>query len=453
MKTRTRLRIASLVILLLLISVPYVIGRVTEQRYQRIIASLNAQYGDAAVLERYERGVFSSTAETRIDISSLLRHLAPGLPQEQLDVLTGCVIRTRSSLRHGLLIFPNLAARQPFGPVLATSRDVITVTLPAQIAPRPLTLTSHTTFHLDRRIETAFSIPPGDHLFADALTVISPADITGSLRFDDRFSYVQARLATPQLTLASEGARVALCGLTCVVETLQNVPQPPPAHSALTLSACTFTPPNQRAGFCLSNLLMSSEIVRSNALLHGTQLAALGTLVVADTTYGPITLPSALHNFHAIALQRLQNLMHDAQRNIAAGANPTAVMGLMMASLPELLAQFLQAAPCFEFNDWRAATPHGPFPLRGTIAAEPRTQLSAFSFLNVNHVLRLFTADLHLSLPQSFVEDTLRSETLNWPLDPTTLLHKQNDQYTFHLVFRDGKLLINGAEVDLPFAD
>jgi|GEM_PF-5234510 len=452
MKLRTKFRITLVVIALVLVAVPYAVGRMAERRYHQLLAAFNAQYGNAASTERYDRGVFSSDVETRVDVERLLARLAPGVPASELGPLTSCVIRTRSTVRHGLFAYPRIAPHQPSGPIVAASKNVTTITLPPELTREPVILTTYTVMKLDRTVEMQFVVPPGDRIVAGEILLTSSAEINGFVRFDKQLERVLATLAVPHVTLISEEARVELRGLRGFFNTLQDRGAMPLASTSLDIAAMAITLKDE-PGVFLTNLSFASSVERSNALLNVTYTMTVDAMQVAGDTYGPLSIRTAVRNVHAGALDRLQTLAKNAQQNIASGANPTAAMGLMMASMPDVLTQFLQVRPCIDFQDWSVATPHGTFTLHGTVAASSAAPINAFSFLDASSLLRLISADLTVALPHAFVDNLVLPQAGQVPLDISALLVKTSTHYTSHIIFTNGLLTVNGTSVPLGGLD
>jgi len=374
------------------------------------------------------------------------------LPEEHLLQLTGCTIRTHSTLRHGLLAFPRTAPHQPLGPVLAVSKDVTTITLPSEIAREPLRFTTHTVLHLNRTVETMLAIPRGEYVVADAVMLASTKPIEGFVRFDKDFTRLLATLVVPQATLVSEDTRAEVCGVIGMASTLPGPRNIPLGTYTMALKSLAVTRKDE-PGIFLTNIQMGSATEVSNGLLHTMQTVTVDAIDVAGAIYGPVVLHTAVRNLDADALARLQTLAKNAQRNSARGANSAAAIGVLMASLPEVLTQFLQASPCIEFQNWSAGTPHGTFTLRGMLAASTDAPINAFAFLNIGSLLKLINADLTVALPQAFVDNVVLPHAGQMPLDVTTLLVKSATHYTSHIVFNDGVLTVNGTPMPLPGLD
>jgi len=450
MKLRTKIRMTVVVVALVVVAVPYAVGRMAERRYHQLLSAFNAQYGNAATTERYERGMFSSQVETRIDVERLLARLAPGVPASELGPLTSCVIRTHSTVRHGLFAYPRIAPLQPSGPIVAASKNVTTITLPPELSREPVRLTSYTVMKLDRTVETQLVIPPGDRMVANDVMLTSSAEINGVVRCDEQLKPVLAAFAIPHVTLVSEDTRMELRGLRGEFTTQHDASAAPPKATSLDITSLAVTPQDE-PGVFLTNLSFAARVEHSNALHNVMYTMALDAMQVAGDTYGPITMRTAVRNIDAGALDRLQTLAKNAQQNVASGANPMAAMGLMMASMPDVLTQFLQARPCIDFQDWSVATPHGTFTLRGMVAASTAAPVNAFAFLNAGSLLSLISADLTGALPQAFVDNVLLPQAGQVPLDFTNMLAKASaTHYTAHLIFTNGLLTVNGTPVRLP---
>lgn len=449
MKLRTKFRLTLVVIALVFIAVPYVVGRVAEWRYQQLVSAFNAQYGDSVTTERYERGMFSSRVDTRVNLERLLARIAPGIPASELAPLTACVMRVRSNVRHGLFAWPRLAPQQPLGPLVAASKDVVTISLPPQLSREPLTFTTHTVLNLDRTVETLLTVPPGDHVVAGTIMLTCSSEINGVARFDEQLTRVMTALTIPHVKILSETMRAELYGAMGSFSTRQKAPDQAPTHASLQIASLAITP-NDEPGVFLTNLHFVSGTAHSNALLTVTSSMTVDKIEAAGETYGPITIQTALRNIDARALARVQTLVKNAQQNIASGANPTAAMGLMMASLPDILNQFLQASPAIDFQQWSARTPYGEFTVRGTLAASTGMPITAFSFLDIQGLWRLLNADLTVTLPAMFVETVIQPNADDLPLDLSTLLIKSNAHYRSHVTFSNAVLTVNGTVVPLP---
>lgn len=449
MKLRMKFRLTMVVIALILIAVPYVVGRVAEWRYQQLVSALNTRYNDAVTTERYERGMFSSRVDTRVNVERLLARAAPGIPASELAPLTACVVRVRSHVRHGLFAWPRLAPQQPLGPIVAASKDVATITLPPDLAHEPLTFTTHTILHLDRSVETLLTVPPGDHILAGNILLTCRSEITGMAHFDEHLTRVMTTLTIPHIKVLSETMRAELYGAMGSFSTRQEAPGQAPTQTSLQIASLAITP-NDEPGVFLTNLHFVSGTAHSNALLTVTSSLTVDRIDAAGETYGPVKIYTALRNIDAKALARVQTLVKNAQQNIASGANPTAAMGLMMASLPDLLNQFVQACPAIDFQQWSARTPYGEFTLRGTVAASTVMPITAFSFLDVQGLWRLLSADLTVTLPEMFVETVIQPNADDLPLDLSTLLIKSNAHYRSHVTFSNAVLTVNGTVVPLP---
>lgn len=448
MKLRTKFRLTMVVIVLVLIAVPYGVGRVAEWRYQQLVSAFNRQYGDAVTTERYERGMFSSRVDTRVNVERLLTRVAPGIPASELAPLTACVVRVRSNVRHGLFAWPPLAPQQPLGPIVAASKDVVTITLPPQLSREPLTFTTHTVLNLDRTVETLLTVPPGDHSVAGTILLTCSSEINGVARFDEQLTRVMTTLTIPHVKVQSETMRAELHGARGAFNTRQEAPGQAPTQTSLQIVSLAITP-NDEPGMFLTNLHFVSGTAHSNTRLTVSSSLTVDGIEAAGERYGPITLQTALRNIDSQALARMQTLVKNAQQNIASGANPTAAMGLMMASLPDVLNQFLQACPAIDFQQWSGRTPYGEFTLRGTVAAYTVKPITAFSFLDVQGLWRLLSADLTVILPEMFVETVIRPNADELPLDLNTLLIKSNAHYHSHVTFSNAVLTVNGTIVPL----
>lgn len=447
MKLRTKLRLALVAVVIVLISMPYAVGRMAERRYRQFTVVLNAQYGNAFTLERYDRGMFTSTAETRVDLSTLARHLFPAAPPESFDALECAMLRVRSVLRHGLLPIPPREAPWGFRFAVAVSDDTLELVLPRKITATPITLHAATLLHFDGSLETRATLP-AQRIPGAAVAVSLERDCVAHVRCDAAMTPFAGTVNVPAMEIIGEKTRVELAGFRSSFERAPTTPLRLPLRTSFSFDWLTVSG-REKAETVFSNCTLVSAAHASNALMYGTVHTRCERIEIGSNTLGPLDIRLATHNLDVHALQRLQTLLEDAERNTAEGTNPTALIGLAMTSLPNILNQLLRANPRLVIEHATLVTPHGTFALHGTLAAKGTQKLHAFSFLTPQDFLKIFAVDVEMTTPKSFVDEQIIGKGEELPLPPSTLFTASNDTYLTRVTLSEGQLFVNGMAVPL----
>lgn len=434
----------SLVALLVL---PYGLGIVIEDNFHKRTSLIAAKGGLVVASERFERGWFSSKAET------VWR--TPGVPIE---------IAAQHTIHHGPLRFDRwLAGHFSIEPMQAEIETHATLKITTQRAPTVFPFSMSTTVALngDSRAQLQSPAQRGAETF-------EWSGMTGEIFFDANMQRVRMTLDAPRLALGV----FEVSDMKLVSDGREGIAGHYLGNATFQIGGVSVTP-----GFQARKLSVSTS-----KTVQGTDLTFAISYDVLDIRtpngqFGPGKLAIEIRKLDAATLMRFQEEMNGLQRS----DRPREQVGLMqMGKLMQLIGELAKKAPEVEITELRfrmnneeisgkaklvldgskADIAQNPLLILTAVAGDAELRLPPTLLKPL--LLPILLADLEnhrrkgeLTTQTMTPEQTTaifeKALPLYLPRHPFTRhLIREGDRYRFTASLRRGQVLVNGEPFSMP---
>jgi len=400
---------AGLVLILIGASLPLVLGTQAQRAYQELLgAAGEALPGATVVFSRYDRGWFSSTADTEWALE------ASGTQRLRLDSRIEQGPFTWFS-REG---FPVLARVQTRAEWIGTA-----VQMP------PLLVTTH--ISTDGSAVGRLLVPATDQPRRDDLPWLRTKDLTGTVHFSPAAPTVLVEIDLPAVALVTPtgplaqltdarlrsdlrgwtgGLYTGITRLTIGVARfgstgaeLTNATATEPRWQRLPTGS-PGTPPATPAGAALHGLVIDLTQTPSDRNLDVQLQARADDLQLRGQDYRTAQIGISARSLDG---QSLIDLI-EALQTLSSNTRNPALRGLVGLTLvTRLLPRFLAAGPRFDLDPVRLDTPDGPVNLHLRVAAPAAGDGSANRGSNAVTWLTAISAEGAVTLPESVARDWL----------------------------------------------
>ena len=327
-------------LLLTALALPFWFGLRAEKSYLALLAQLSRRSGLQFTSAHYERGWFSSTAET------VIRH-----PQIPIELIA------RHRISHGPFPVDRiLAGDWQFTPVQARITSQIVLNAPAgQNAPDLPPLNTETTFELNGDGALHAGMAPIRKTGAQG-QVIDWSGFGGDIRFDREWKKIRFEVRIPALTLGTPGRAggLSLSKLALRSDLREGVAGYLFGDSALSVGQLQFG----AAGGPLdvNGLEISGSVRPAGENLDLMLRFRVEAVRAADEHFGPGDLTIEARHLDTAALVKFKNEVDAVYR----GNPPPAQAALMMAGKAmELIAALSRQAPELEITKLSFKTRQG----------------------------------------------------------------------------------------------
>jgi uncharacterized protein YdgA (DUF945 family) len=426
--------IVLLVVLALVVLVsPGIVGRLAERSVDQGLERAASEAADVSITsQRYDRGWFSSAGRHRLEIrAGTLRNLLVAIVEpEDPEQLPALIIDTR--LDHGLIPVGSMGREKGtllpgLGSAVSTLRFEFpageTVAIPGAV---------YSNIGVTGEVESVYDLEPGNHA-ADGseLRWGQGSIVVASSPIDGRFA-VHAEL--DPVTAGSPGMTLRLGALMIDVVQTPSRFGFPVGSTALGIESLRFDSPS-------ASTTVGPLALDASSGVQGERISASATLSVANTPLGPFGTGSVgaelrLTGADGTALARLQRGLD----TVLAVPDPVIAEATLEADVRRLLAAGIE----LHIDRLAIELPDGTISARSTVTVDESDE-TAWAAL----VLAL-DAMLEVTLPAAVFDGlaALRPEIRT--LAALGYLERRADDYRVEVTLSDGRLLINGAPMQLP---
>ena len=372
-------------LLLTALALPYWFGLQAEKSYLALLAQLSRRSGLQFTSAHYERGWFSSTAET------VIRH--PQIPIE---------LTARHRISHGPFPVDRiLAGDRQFTPVQARITSQIVLNASAgQNAPDFPPLNTETTFQLNGDGAWHAEMAPIRKTGAQG-QVIDWRGFSGDMRFDREWKKIRFEARIPALTLGTPGqaGSLSLSRLSLHSDLREGVAGYLFGDSALNIGQMQFYGAGGPLDVNGLEISGSARPARENVdLVLRYRVEAVRA---ADKRFGPGELTIEARHLDAAALVKFKNELDATYR----GNPPPAQAALMMAGKAmELIAALSRQAPELEITKLSFKTPQGEITGKAKFVLDGRKHIAA---QNPLQLLMALSGRGELAIPAAVLKQVL----------------------------------------------
>jgi len=419
MKKKRLLLLITLLILIVLGTMPYFIGREVERRFPDINQAFLKKVNLKPVDSSYERGWFRSSAQTLVERGKTASNDNRFILVHEID--------------HGFL-----PIRLP----------VVDTTLHPALGTGTL-LEVHTTVQINGDSVSQLKMPAQQ--LKDEKAHMQWQDLEGTVYANRKLTAIQTEIRSPQIQLETDQGQIVIQQIS-----LQADVQPGSTNflqeGRLSIADIRLAG-KQKPLVTLKGLeLVGNNDIVSDNLMIGVKTDLQQIQVGADH-YGPGFGRFELLHWHVPTLMSIRNTMTEIQSRGLPKRLQDRMLKLRLAPYGVAL---LKNTPEFAITSLNFNMPEGE--LRGTLRVkmEPFDQL-ALAALNPSLLLNILDAQLDMHIPQSLLQDdSTADETikqrLNVWLEQGILIpaEDQSNYYQSQMQLKGGVLQVNGQP--LPIA-
>jgi uncharacterized protein YdgA (DUF945 family) len=376
-----KLLIAILVLaLLLLLTVPGVVGMHAEGRYQQMVGQLQAS-GLRVVRNDYQRDWFGAMAETELELPMPQDAAPQKSPQPLRFVL-------RSEISHG-----------PFSPTKGVTGDQLIIDSEFLSDGKPLFPTDYpaliqTRISLDGDGRTLIDLPSLDLPGGNGQPEIQFKGVKGEMGFHANYGHLDMDLKLPYLRIDNgQGALFELEGVILDGAYERGVAGLMLGSGGISVSRVEMLS-GQVASLEMQGL--GAKIVSSaeGELVKGAVRYTLDSVVVNGDSYGPAELDLRVDSLSAPVLGRMQKAMDEmATQNLPHDQRGMAILSVILSSGEE----FLRSDPRLVLERLHVKTPEGV--IQGRFRLQP-IGLEWAEISNIAAILNKLDAETELQMPE-----------------------------------------------------
>lgn len=437
----------------------YVLGGQVREQYFSVLEEYQ-RYGMVSLSNHaYERGVFSSTAQTLVEVR---------VPGELADSDEVSRFVVRHVIGHGPL--PGTQGDFVRHPGLARVQSTIE---PWVVGGSPDSLfsqypelaraTSDLALDFDGRVRGDVIVPAmdrsidGEHIVWQGLTL--------NVQIDPASDTLRGDLVMPGLAVRTGEGVITFDAVTSNFDLREAMPLVYAGHIDAAVAAMDITPAEGEA-IRVSALRLTSDTSCDNALYQYAQTVGVESVSVGESTYGPAFCELTGKNIDANALSQFQSSLQELYRSMADKDSDQFYdrVGELYGSL---FAKVLAGTPEIHMPRLRVVTPMGEMTgafsvkLTAPVEGAALNPLLLLKHLEAGAQVAVHEELLKGLLRLSLAEDgTLASEELEIlvqlryneqiePLLAQNLLVRDGDVIRAQAVFASGNLAVNGQAVPL----
>ena len=407
---------------------PYVSGLAAEKAFRKMVDQLGREMG-VAIGVSYQRGWFSSTAETTMDLGAALRNQLPPKVAKGARNLGQMKVTSVHHISHGPLPLANAkpGTSVPM-PALARVRDVHTVELPAAVGTS-LVVTTYTAINFDTSVDTSVDTAPFRKVMDDG-TAIDVQRVSGTISMPPGLKSTSCSFTWPGMTIAGGCGNATLADMTFQCTQKKGVSGLRTGSVNLGIASCkavaTDDNPVQVEGFALKG-----ESGESGELINGHATMSFAKAVIKTNLFGPGSATVVVENMHAQTLAALRDAMKELQKDYESPLAKFAFMTKAASLVTELLAH----APRIELKDCSLATADGTV----TASALIKTASTKTGEVRLNDLFGLLDIEAALTVPEPMMARRLEQDK-----NADAMFVKKDGAYELRLTVRNGKTKING---------
>jgi len=457
---KTVLVLVILFVAALIVIAPFFVGKTAEAQFYN--AQDHMQALGISFTSTYSRSWFGSHAESRINMYDLLSKLVTisagpsvvGSKQlEMLAPMTSFVIHTDHEIQHGPMVLNSFDGYHPiFKPVVAAIMNKSTLSGPTNALPVPIRFTTFSTMEIDGSYNTDFSLASGEHTIHGPTPVnLKYGTVTADLQLSRDFRESSFALSAPGVILHNEEMIFSVSNIAfdADVERGSHNIALGTVNCHITNVMFALTSEGEQAN--LKDLSFSYNITEANSNITFSMNTALQSLVADEEQLGPAKLSYTIRNIDIESLVKLQKLIADYQKAQQADNRSNINTFFLMSQLISIVPPMLEKSPELEINNFQITAPNGNFTGNALITLNP---IESINMINMQSIMQIITATIHLVMPAGFVEEFILNENAQRKnpqlVRMGTLLKKSGDTYILHAELSKGILTVNGQNISMP---
>ncbi|MDQ6955048.1 MAG: DUF945 family protein [Mariprofundaceae bacterium] len=422
--------IALLLLFTSLLASPFVIGIMTEQRIEDLVA----QYRLSTNVEHIEIDIQRGWLHSEV-ISKVTMHLAE-LGDKNVD------LTFHHNVRHGPVLW---GAQRPLHIGFADVQSELILPLEIQdqlsaVLDKIPAMTLRTQLNYDGTQDSQLSLAEfhfddqGTQIIIRPLTLI----VHGSLLFDR----IQGKLNWQGVTFITAKQKLTLAQSTAQID-MQEESAIWVGDMSWSSDSIQFS--NSETTLEIKNINITAQTsIDQQKRISTTQALKIGRINHNDMAYGPATYTMLLNHIPLSVFEKLESI----QNNIATlpAKQRTQAMQAMGFSMFSVLPDILAAEPEIEWRDILLVTPYGDVQgsLRITLAG-----LNERDMLNFQKIKQHLQADMQLQIPVALLSSNDLNKLDQW-IEKGWLVERDMMLYsTLRMI--DGRLTINDKRIPLPF--
>jgi uncharacterized protein YdgA (DUF945 family) len=450
----TKTKVALVVVVALLLAYPaaaWLIGLMLEGQLQERELQAIQQTPYLTITDRqYHRGIYSSTEDVTYGLAGPLAEAKRALPSGA--TLQSLRFTLHSLIHHGPLpqlrtiAFATIDSEPVLPPELRTQLD-------APLGRKPV-LSIHTRVGLRGGYASTLSSPAFDVQLQDAGTFQSKG-LTGTNSATRDLASFNGNFNLKGLSLADEKSQVELEDLHVDLSMRRAYTTLNVGTFNLALAHAQVHTTTPARSWSMRNVAVATTTSRS-----GDYISSGGVISAANLQVGPFTATQvgyqlAMNHLYGPALEKLTDDIRQASRNAGApGADLSRARQNLMDILGKNGGDILAREPVFEISHLGFVMPEGEFRITAKVNVLPGLKPEDFAQSGPAGVADLIqhldvTADVRMdvALAEKLLEGNSNHDSMTAQiagLERQGVLKRDGAALTSHLVFKDGKLTVNG---------
>jgi len=418
--------LAIISVAIILLSIPFGIGIITEQRFKTTMASLNQQSNGTVKVSTYQRGWFHSQATTQVTFNN-----------QKNDV----TLIFHSVIRHGLLLWGN---DQPISLGFADTdtqlelesnlNKQITQTFGEQALP---TLSTH--IYYDGSSDSNLSTPELSHRDESKHASIDIHPLNLQIHSDKDVKHIHGSLSWLGLDIQGEQGK-ARWGNSYSQFSLSDT-----WNGKMDWHTDFLDIHDGQRQFMLSELdLTASSQLDEQQRVSMTQKLQFENLQIDQRSFDDATLNLSIEHLPISVLERIQAIQKEIfSLPVEQQQQATQAMGFKMLSLlPDILA----AEPVIDIHQLSISTPEGQVLGDFHLSIQGISKQDMF---NIAKLKKHIQASMNIEFPAALMpagksQQLLTLQQKGWLQESHGMLHSS-------VLMHDGTLTINDHPIALPF--
>lgn len=343
----------------LYVALAWLLGAQAERKYQALFEPLIAQSGLEFAHESYERGLFTSTARTRVILPY------PADPKDAQDAGAAGAPKRMSLLLESTIIHGPLPFRQPeerlvLKPVLAVIESKL-VHEPASVIPRELDIRSVSVVGALGGITVSTFVPPAEIALPGGKgTRLHWKGMEQELRLSRDMVELEIEAGGEGLEIEDADVRLGVGPFSLTGECRRSEEDlyVGAVQGKIDHMAVSAGQGNGSVVFKLTDMDLAARDGVEKGLLHLEYALGAKTVRAGDWEAGPLSLTMVMRNLDIALFRQCQASMQEVQLK-AGTMSQEEQQELLIESLDGVLSGLLRPSPEFALKDIVLRTPHG----------------------------------------------------------------------------------------------